>query len=160
MSSADDDFSEYATAAWPALYRRAYLLAGQHADAEDIAQQTLIRVQQHWSKVLKADSVDAYVLRMLTNVFLSSRRPARVSRELLTAVPELVSQASADSRGELWPHICTLPDRQRAVMVLRFYEDLSEREIADVLGVTTGTVKSTAHKALANLRKALGREFA
>lgn len=158
--SADDEFTEYAAAAWPALYRRAYLLAGQHADAEDIAQQTLIRVRQHWSKVLKADSLDAYVLRMLTNVFLSSRRPARVSRELLTAVPDPGGEAPPEPRGELWPHICTLPERQRAVLVLRFYEDLSEREIADVLGITTGTVKSTAHKALANLRTALGREFA
>lgn len=160
MTGADDDFTEYAAAAWPALYRRAYLLAGQHADAEDIAQQTLIRVRRHWAKVLKADSVDAYVLRILTNVFLSSRRPARVSRELLTVVPEPVSDPPEDLRGVLWPHICSLPDRQRAVLVLRFYEDLPEREIADVLGVTAGTVKSTAHKALANLRTALGKEFA
>lgn len=160
MMATDDAFTEYAAAAWPALYRRAYLLAGQHADAEDVAQQTLIRVRRHWPKVVAADNIDGYVLRMLTNVFLSSRRPARVSRELLTVAPESSAEPPTDPRGELWPHICALAPRQRAVMVLRFYEDLSEREIADVLGVTPGTVKSTAHKALANLRTALGKEFA
>jgi RNA polymerase sigma-70 factor (sigma-E family) len=172
MTAADDDFSAYATTAWPVLYRRAYLLSGQHADAEDIAQQTLIRVRRHWGKVRRAASMDAYVLRMLTNAFLSSRRPARVSREIVTAVPDHSDGAHGwprspglvatdeDPRGEIWPLILGLPGRQRAVLVLRYYEDLSEREIADVLDVTPGTVKSTAHKALANLRTALGRELA
>ena len=172
MTAADDDFSAYATSAWPALYRRAYLLSGQHADAEDIAQQTLIRVRRHWGKVRRAASMDAYVLRMVTNAFLSSRRPARASREIVTAVPDHSDgvhgsprshgwvATDQDPRGEIWPLILGLPGRQRAVLVLRYYEDLSEREIADVLEVTPGTVKSTAHKALANLRTALGRELA
>lgn len=172
MTAADDDFSAYATAAWPVLYRRAYLLSGQHADAEDIAQQTLIRVRRHWGKVRRAASMDAYVLRMLTNAFLSSRRPARVTREVVTAVPDRVDGAHGsprpsgpvatdfDPRGEIWPLILALPERQRAVLVLRYYEDLSESEIAEVLEVTPGTVKSTAHRALANLRTALGRELA
>ena len=172
MTAADDEFSAYAATAWPVLYRRAYLLSGQHADAEDIAQQTLIRVRRHWGKVRRAASMDAYVLRMVTNAFLSSRRPARASREIVTALPDRSGDAHGsprwpglvateeDPRGEIWPLILGLPKRQRAVLVLRYYEDLSEREIADVLEVTPGTVKSTAHKALANLRTALGRELA
>jgi DNA-directed RNA polymerase specialized sigma24 family protein len=79
----DADFSAYAAEAWARLYRRAFLLAGYHADAEDLAQQTLIRARRHWAKVVSAGSPDAYVTRILTNVYLSSRRRARVGREVL-----------------------------------------------------------------------------
>ena len=68
-------FEDYAAAAWPSLFRRAYLLAGNHADAEDLAQQTLIKVHAAWTRVSRSDVPDAYVRRILTNTFLSFKRP-------------------------------------------------------------------------------------
>ena len=155
-------FEEYAVASWSTLYRSAYLLAGNHADAEDLAQQTLIKAHGAWSKVSASDSMNAYVRRILTNTFLSSRRPARRRLELLTdEIPEPGTPGAAagvpgaaEDRMALWSHVKRLP--QRAVIVLRYFEDLSEGEIAETLGCTRGTVKSTAHRALKSLKAALG----
>lgn len=152
-------FEEYAGAAWPSLYRYAYLLCGNHADAEDIAQQTLMKAHRSWPRVRGSDSPTAYLRRMLTNTYLSQRRPKARRLEVLTdAPPEPVPVAARgpEERMVLWPHVRSLPPRQRAVIVLRYYEDLGEQEIADVLGCSRGTVKSTAHHALNALRAALG----
>lgn len=154
-------FEEYAANAWPQLYRSSYLLAGNHADAEDLAQQTLVQAYRSWSKVSRADEPAAYLRRMMVNRYISDHRPRGRRLELLTdAPPEPRSGADAeagvDDRMRLWPHVLALPPRQRAVIVLRYYERLSEREIAEALGCSTGTVKSTAHRALASLRAAIG----
>ncbi|WP_216853619.1 SigE family RNA polymerase sigma factor [Phytoactinopolyspora halotolerans] len=157
-------FDEYAGVIWPSLYRSAYLLTANHADAEDVAQQTLMKVYRSWSRVIRSDSPDAYVRRMLTNTFLSARRPKKRRLELLTDTPPEYDAApppqGPEDRMMLWPHVKSLPPRQRAVIVLRYYEDLTEQEIADVLGCSRGNVKSTAHHALKALRAALGRERA
>lgn len=157
-------FEEYAAAAWPRLYRSAYLLTGHHADAEDVAQQTLVKAHAAWSKVTAARTPDAYVRRILTNTFLSAKRPKARGLELLTDdPPERPPSASpaahpgqpgaaVEDRMVLWPHVKQLPPQQRAVIVLRYYEDLSEAEIAETLGCSRGTVKSTAHRALTALR--------
>ena len=163
-SSADQSmFEEYAGTAWPSLYRYAYLLAGNHADAEDIAQQTLMKAYRSWSRVKDSDSRNAYLRRMLTNTYLSQRRPKGRRLEVLTNAPlepghEPGHKAvgGPEERMVLWPHVKSLPPRQRAVIVLRYYEDLSEQEIADALGCSTGNVKSTAHHALKALRAGLG----
>jgi RNA polymerase sigma-70 factor (sigma-E family) len=154
-------FEEYAAAAWPSLYRYAYLLAGNHPDAEDVAQQTLIKAHRAWTRVASSDSPNAYVRRMLTNTYLSGKRPRARSLELLTdELPEKPAAPPATDQGRqaLWPHVTALPPRQRAVIVLRYFEDLSEAEIADVLGCSRGNVKSTAHRALKALRAAIGSE--
>jgi RNA polymerase sigma-70 factor (sigma-E family) len=160
-------FEEYAAVSWSMLYRSAYLLAGNHADAEDLAQQTLIKAHRAWAKVSASDSVNAYVRRILMNTFLSSRRPRARRLELLTdEVPEWGGTTGAvggpggtpgasDERMALWPHVRRLPRQQRAVIVLRYFEDLNEAEIAETLGCSRGTVKSTAHRALKSLRAAL-----
>lgn len=152
-------FEDYAASAWPSLYRYAYLLAGNHADAEDIAQQTLLKAYRSWSRVERSDSPTAYLRQILTNTYLSERRPKGRRLELLTdAPPESahVAVGGPEERMALWPHVKSLPRRQRAVIVLRYYEDLSEQEIAEVLGCSRGNVKSTAHHALKSLRAALG----
>ncbi len=153
-------FEEYAGAAWPSLYRYAYLLAGSHPDAEDLAQQTLLKAYRSWSRIRGADSPQAYLRTMLTNTFLSQRRPKGRRLELLTDTPPEPTHAPSDRGTEdrmvLWPHVKSLPPRQRAVIVLRYYEDLSEEEIADTLGCSRGTVKSTAHRGLQALRAVLG----
>jgi RNA polymerase sigma-70 factor (sigma-E family) len=154
-------FEEYAAIAWPSLYRYAYLLAGNHADAEDIAQQTLMKACRSWSRIKDTDSPTAYLRRMLTNTYLSQRRPKGRRLELLTDAPpepDHVPSVGPEDRMTLWPHVKSLPPRQRAVIVLRFYEDLSEQEIADALGCSRGTVKSTAHRALKALRAAIGSD--
>lgn len=151
-------FEEYAGAAWPSLYRYAYLLTGNHADAEDIAQQTLLKAYRSWSRVERSDSPPAYLRQILTNTYLSQRRPKARHLELLTDAPPETGHRTAagpEDRLALWPHVKSLPPRQRAVIVLRYYEDLSEQEIADVLGCSRGNVKSTAHHALRSLRAAL-----
>ena len=156
-------FDEYTAAAWPSLYRHAYLLSGNHADAEDLAQQTLIKAHAAWSRVSAAGAPQSYVRRILLNTFLSHRRPRSRRLEVLAGDdgPEAVSPpvAGPEDRMTLWPHVRTLPPRQRAVIVLRYYEQLSEAEIAETLGCSRGNVKSTAHRALQNLRTAMdGRE--
>jgi len=156
-------FEEDAGSAWASLYRYAYLLAGNHADAEDLAQQALLKAYGAWSKVAGADSPTAYLRRTLTNTYLSQKRPKARRAEVLTDLPPERGSAppGPEDRMVLWPHVKSLPPRQRAVVVLRYYEDLSEQQIADVLGCSTGNVKSTAHRALKALRAALdtdGRE--
>jgi RNA polymerase sigma-70 factor (sigma-E family) len=159
-SSGAPTFEEYAAGAWPALYRFAYLLAGNHADAEDLAQQTLMKAFRSWSKVVGADSPTAYLRRTLTNTYLSQRKPKARRAEVLMGDPpdSLVAPRGPEEQMVLWPHVKSLPPRQRAVVVLRYYEDLSERQIADALGCSTGNVKSTAHRALQALRTALGTD--
>ena len=155
-------FEEYAGAAWPSMYRYAYLLTGNHADAEDVAQQTLMKAHQSWARVERSDEPAAYLRRMLTNTYLSQRRPKRRHLEVLTDAPPEAGHEPArgpEDRLVLWPHVKSLPPRQRAVIVLRYYEDLSEREIADVLGCSRGNVKSTAHHALKSLRAAVAEEI-
>ena len=158
-------FEEYAASAWPSLYRRAYLLSGNHADAEDLAQQTLIKIHASWARVSRADSPQAYARRILTITFpvrdVGTRAagwscwPARTRRSRPARW-----WRGREERMALWPHVRDLPKRQRAVVVLRYYgQGLSEAEIADTLGCSRGNVKSTAHRALQNLRTALdGRE--
>jgi RNA polymerase sigma-70 factor (sigma-E family) len=159
-SSGAPTFEEYAAGAWPSLYRYAYLLAGNHADAEDLAQQALMKAFRSWTKVAAADSTTAYLRRTLTNTYLSQHKPKARRAEVLTDAPpdSLVAPRGPEEQMTLWPHVKSLPPRQRAVVVLRYYEDLSEQQIADVLGCSTGNVKSTAHRALQALRAALGTD--
>lgn len=110
-----------------------------------------------------AEAPHTYVRRILVNTFLSSRRPRARRLEVLAGqdAPEPVAatEHGPEDRMLLWPHVRDLPPRQRAVVVLRYYEQLSEAEIAETLGCSRGNVKSTAHRALQNLRTALdGRD--
>lgn len=140
------------------LYRLAYLLTGPSTTAEDLLQGVLERAYVAWPKVQRADQPDAYVRRMLVNASISeSRRGYR--REFLTTrlpeVPTSDSMVGTVDRATLWPLIRQLPPRQRAVVVLRYYEDLSEAQIAAVLDCAPGTVKAHASAAMRTLRKHL-----
>lgn len=151
-------FEEYVTARWAALYRTAHLLTGDPAAAEDLLQSTLLKVMAHWARVRRADAPDAYVRKMLLNELLGERRKSgrRAAKQHLAAVPPPVADSATDAatRLDLWQRVLALPPRQRAVLVLRYYEDLSEAEIAAVLDVSPGTVKSQASAALRSLRSA------
>lgn len=157
---APGSYEEFVTAASGKLFRAAYLLTGSRHDAEDLLQTSLVKLYVAWRKAEAAASTGAYARRILMNTFISSRRPARFTRErLFDEVPEnQVHDRDPADRLSFWPRVMALPPRQRAVVVLRYYEDLSEQEIADTLGCALGTVKSTASAAIKRLRKDLEEE--
>jgi RNA polymerase sigma-70 factor (sigma-E family) len=140
------------------LYRYGYLLTGNHHDAEDLVQDALIRLRAHWSRVARKDDPTAYVRTTMTRLNISKWRRRR--RELLTpAVPEraatdpgLERVDAIDDDERVWAAIVALPPKQRAVLVLRFYESLTDEEIAATLGVSRSTIRSQAARALDKLR--------
>lgn len=144
-------FEEYVAARRAALLRTAYLLTGQHADAEDLVQVALVKAVPRWARI--ADDPEPYVRRILVNENVSRWR-ARRWREVHTdTLPERpAAGGDRDAALVLRDALAQLAPRQRAVIVLRYFEDLTERETADVLGVRIGTVKSQARDALARLR--------
>jgi len=154
----DDDFTEFVESRWPALFRLAYLLTASTTAAEDLLQSTLEMAYVKWSRIRNMDYPEAYVRRMLANNLVSSRRRAWHGEQPTERLPEKdhgSEEMPALDRALLWPLVCALPDRQRAVIVLRYYEDLSEHEIADALGCAPGTVKSQTFSAMKALRRAL-----
>ncbi|SHE66775.1 SigE family RNA polymerase sigma factor [Streptoalloteichus hindustanus] len=150
----DEDFAAFAEAALPGLLRYGYALAGNPHDAADLVQTALERVGSRWSRVVaRSGDPHAYVRRTMANLHVSFWRRRR--RENVVAVVPDEAVAGEFDRVEhepLWRALAGLPAKQRAVLVLRYYEDLSEAEIADVLGVSRGTVKSHASRAMSTLR--------
>ncbi|MGL5823894.1 MAG: SigE family RNA polymerase sigma factor [Nocardioides sp.] len=153
-AAASPSYEEFVAARSGVLYRSAYLMTGKQADAEDLLQTTLVKLYLGWKKASSADSVEAYARRIMINTLISGRRPRRWHRErLVCELPDSPSvDRSPDDHLELWPLVRRLPPRQRAVVVLRYYEGLSEREIADLLNIAPGTVKSSCSAALRSLR--------
>ncbi|MDI2132038.1 SigE family RNA polymerase sigma factor [Yinghuangia seranimata] len=149
-------FHEFVQARWARLVRIAYLLTGDHAEAEDLAQTALIKVYAAWRRVQSSDSPDAYVRRILVNANAGRFRKKRVTQVLGMGIPDVQvadSTRTVDQRDALLRALARLPARQRAVVVLRYWEDLPETEVARTLGCSVGTVKSQASKGLAKLRE-------
>jgi len=151
------DFEEYASARGPALLRLALVLTGDHQLAQDLTQSTLLDVFLHWRKVSRAEQPDAYVRRMMVNTYLGWRRRRWFSeRPSLTAPPDLPVADHAQhvvDEDACRQALARLSPRARTVLALRYYEDLDDRAIADVLGVGVSSVRSTASRALAALRR-------
>lgn len=140
-----------------ALLRLAVMLTGTRSDAEDLVQNTLVRLLAHEQRLQSATAPLAYARRALVNEFVSSgRRPWRRERPA-EELPELGREdvPVPGSLDEGWMLLRSLPRQQRAVLALRYYEDLDDSEIADVLGVSTSTVRSNASRGLARLRSTL-----
>lgn len=159
----DTEFAEFFRRAWPTLFRMIYAVAGDVGSAEDALQSAFAKAYASWRKVSSADDSEAYVRRMAINELLGVRRRSWWKSERSVAeTPPSEDAHSHESalveRDELWRIVLSLPVRQRAVIVLRYYEDLSEKEIAAALGCSRGTVKSQASAALTTLR-AQGSEF-
>jgi RNA polymerase sigma-70 factor (sigma-E family) len=150
----DSSFREYVAARGPALSRVAFLLTGTHADADDLVQQALANAYVRWSHIVRLDSPDAYVRRIMANQNVSWWRSRR--RERLTdhtpdvAVPD--SAAAHASTQLVRAAVRSLPPRQRAAVVFRYYEDLDDAAIAAALGCSVATVRSQISRALATLR--------
>ncbi|WP_337758462.1 SigE family RNA polymerase sigma factor [Kribbella shirazensis] len=145
-----DTFDAFVAARSRALLRTAYLLTRDHALAEDLVQTALAKAWFHWSRI-REDNPEPYVRRILVTTYASWWR-RRWNGEIPTEeLPESPTPNGEDGL-DLWDAIGRLPRRQRAVVVLRFYEDLSEPETARLMGSSVGTVKSQTAKALAKLR--------
>ncbi len=154
--SADDseDFRTFAASRWPGLVRLAFGLTGDRFLAEDIAQTALARAYVAWRRVSRADDPDAYVRRILVNTSNRRFRRRRVT-EQPGNLPETPVDGPADLIGErtaLVAALHQLPPRQRAVIVLRYWQDLTDAQIAAALGCSPGTVRSQLARALAKLR--------
>lgn len=151
------DFEEFVAARMPALLRTAYLLTGGHHDAEDLVQTALIKAVPAWSRIV--GDPEPYVRRILVRENISRWRGRRW-REVSSATPPEIAgyrDAIADhaERDRVLAALRALPPRQRTVIVLRYYEDRTEAEIAALMGIRPGTVKSTARDALRSLRDLL-----
>lgn len=153
----DGSFAEFVAARGTSLLRTARLLCGNHEDAEDLVQTALEKAYRHWPKVSSDLDPEPYVRRILVNTVISRGRRRRVLREINMAdPPEKPAPPEThvvELRSSLVAGLRELGARQRAVLVLRYWEDLPEAEIAEVLGCSVGTVKSQASRGLAQLRR-------
>lgn len=152
----EDTFGEFVEAALPGLLRFAHMLTGQPPLAEDIVQTSLVKAMKAWPRIAGEEywRQQAYVRRIVVNTHLSWWR-RWTSRVRVGDVPDQPSTGADDrvaERDEIHQALATLPPRQRAVLILRYYDDLSEAEIAETLGCQPGTVKSSASRGLAALR--------
>jgi RNA polymerase sigma-70 factor (sigma-E family) len=157
----NDDFRDFARSRAARLHRAAYLLCGDWHSAEDIVQETLVKTYLHWSRVQRATSPDAYVRRILVNEANRQwrrHRFAAVPAERPVADPAVRDDAlGVTDRVALMQALRELTPRQRATVVLRYFEGLSERETADALNCSGGTVKSQSARALRTLSAHLDR---
>ena len=153
----DEDFREFFAQHYERLCRLGFLLTGDPAQAEELAQDALVRTWRRWRLVGKPNNPGTYARKVLVNRHRSLLRRALV--EARYRYRDHPTEASGDEHREdaivLWAATRRLPPRQQAVLVLRYYEDLSEAEIARVLGIPVGTVKTLAHRGLARLRRSL-----
>jgi RNA polymerase sigma-70 factor (sigma-E family) len=154
------EYDEFYAALRPRLVRTAYAVCGDLGIAEDAVQTAFAKAYRSWRRISRLEAPEAYVRKMAVNEVLSTRRRAAQRHELSRAEPPDRpgdrTPEDALAHDEMWRAVTSLPPRQRAVLVLRYYEDLSEQQIADTLGCRPGTVKSQASAALAALRTRLG----
>ncbi|MDW3845774.1 SigE family RNA polymerase sigma factor [Micromonospora sp. BRA006-A] len=159
----EEEFREFVAARSGALLRTAYLLAGDWATAEDLLQTALTKTYLAWKRLGGIEAIEPYARRVMVNTSTSwwrrrwhGERPTEVLPER-AGVDEIEQQLDRDA---LWRHLQALPARQRAVLVLRFYEDMSEAQTAALLEISPGTVKSQTSRALNTLRRRLGSQAA
>jgi RNA polymerase sigma-70 factor (sigma-E family) len=154
-------YEEFADSRLSGLLRYAVMLTGDPHTAQDLVQDTMVRVQLNWRRVARSDSPDRYVRRMLTNQYVDLHRGSWLRRVLLRPEPDATRAAPSDhaddnaERDRVWALLRRLPKQQRAALVLRYYEDLPDADIAAVLDCAVGTVRSSISRALATLRAEL-----
>jgi len=154
-SDRDAAFREYVQTRWAALLRMAIVLTGNRADAEDLVQAALAKTYLAWDKINERAALDAYVRRAMVNTHISWWRRRRVEEFPTDELPEQVVADHAresDMAEVVRRALDRLPQRMRAAVMLRYFEDMTEPEIAATLGISLGTVKSTVSRAVARLR--------
>lgn len=151
------EFAGFVRAHTGDLLRTAYLLTADGAAAEELVQDTLVRLYPKWHLVARADLPLAYVRRSLANAFVNSTRGAARRERAVEVVPDSADAVDAaariDDRDELWVLLRSLPERQRAALVLRYFHDLPDDDIGTALGCRVGTVRSLISRGLAALRE-------
>jgi RNA polymerase sigma-70 factor (sigma-E family) len=150
-------FGEYVRSRSHALLRAAQAMTGNRPDAEDLLQATLVKAYQSWDKIDDPAALDTYVRRVMVNTHISGWRRRRVDEYPTDELPDAPSTENATEDSDLHDvvqrAIDRLPRQMRAAVMLRFYDDMTEAEVAAALGVSVGTVKSTVARAVAKLRK-------
>ncbi|WP_018352792.1 SigE family RNA polymerase sigma factor [Longispora albida] len=156
----DPHFREFITTRIPALRRSAYLLCGNIHTADDLVAIATAKVYRHWKRIQRLEQPDAYLRRMLLTAWLDERRRPWRREHPAEALPDTAATPAADTgeRLDLVTALARLPRQQRAVLVLRYFDDLSVDDTAAALGISTGTVKTHTSRGLAALRTALGPE--
>ena len=156
----EEEFRDFVAARGQALLRTAYLLTGDRQLAEDLVQGSLEKVYPRWGSIRVAAAAESYVRRAMYREQVSLWRRRRIGEVLGAVVPEPRRAHDQGDRVEdrevLRLALLQLGRRQRTVVVLRYFEDLTEQQVADLLGISVGTVKSQCHRALAHLRAACG----
>ena len=158
-SGAEAEFSAFVHRRWPQLVRLGFVLTGDACLGEDLAQTALARVYAAWPRICRSGDPDAYVRRVMVNANRSRFRKRRVAEQLTGAVPEpppADATRASDDRVALLAALMGLPPRQRSVVMLRFWLDMTETQVAEELGCSVGTVKSQASRALTTLRTSSG----
>jgi RNA polymerase sigma-70 factor (sigma-E family) len=156
-----DDFNQFVAGNLEQLLRTAYLITWDAGDAEDLVQECLFKVARRWPRVRGMEQPRAYARRMLVNLALDDSRGRARRRTELDGAAAVIDGPARDllvgleTRAELLEALALLTQRQRAVLVLRYFNDLTEAQTAEVLGCSPGTVKSSASRGLARLREAL-----
>lgn len=155
--SRDAEYVEYVESRLYWLRRVAYLLCQDWSTADDLVQVTVTRLFTHWSRARRMDNIDGYVRRILVRVFLGERRSGWSKRVVLPGfTPDTFALAAdRDAVLDVRDALATVPPRQRATLVLRFYCDLDVEQAALALGCSAGTVKSQTAKGLAAMRRVL-----
>lgn len=157
MNTKDQEFREFFEAEFRPLRRLGYLLTGDWAEAEDLAQEAMVRTYRSWTRITERDRPGAYARSVLVNRRRSLLRRSAVASKHAQALRSTDYQPDLGEEGMvLWEAIRSLPQRQRAAIVLRFYEDMPEAEVAVVLDMPVGTVKSLVHRGIGRLRERLG----
>jgi RNA polymerase sigma-70 factor (sigma-E family) len=154
-------FAELVEARSTALLRLAYAVVGDHQLAQDLLQEALVKVYVAWPRLRDTSAAEAYARRTIVTTAISWRRRRSFHEPPVDVVPDLHESQVDHSDGlathdVLWQQVRGLPPRQRAALVLRYYEDLSEADTAELMGCSTGTVKSQLAAALAKLRERVG----
>lgn len=161
-AASHDEFHDFVAARRVALLRTAVTLTTNRAEAEDLLQTALAKTYLAWGRINDRSALDGYVRRTMVNINISWWRRRRLEEYPTDELPDMpVADHSGHSelRDTLERLLDRLPERQRAAVVLRYYEDLTEHEIAERLGVSVGTVKSTVSRAMARLREDAEREL-
>jgi RNA polymerase sigma-70 factor (sigma-E family) len=150
----DAEFTEFMLGCWPRLVRLGYALTGDRGLGEDLAQTALAKAYASWPRVARAGDPDAYVRKIVVNASRDGFRRRRVSELLTDSLPDVTAgdMPCVEQRSALFAALMKLPAGQRAVVVLRYWLDLTETETAAAVGCSVGNVKSQASRALAKLR--------
>lgn len=150
-------FRDFFDLEFPRLRDFAYVLSGSWSDAEELAQEAMVRTLRAWPRIRDRENPSVYARTVLVNRRRTLFRRGKLAErhEIAQPPPSLSPDDSVEQRSVVWAALLELPTRQRAAVVLRYYEDLSEAQTAAALGVAVGTVKSLVHKGLVQLRMTL-----